>query len=165
MTELQSALQALSGDAKRQLAHSLLLALEGRTGDRPALDADPVSSPKFRQTVGAADESPGKSMGSPDPARTIRAKGETPGIDGAAPDVRTRERPAPGVYAGTSAPSTEGDSLRQSSAPFAVLRRDPPGFDSLPTESTEPDPVRQIRRLSDYLRQDSRRYDPGFTRY
>ena len=165
MTELQSALQSLSGEAKRQLAHSLLLALEGRTEARPARDTAPELSPISRQTAGAEISAPETGMGSPDSARTVLRKKEAPWLHGAAPDLRTEEHPAPGASAGASAPSTEGDSLRPSSTPFAVLRREPTSFDSLPPESTEPDPVGQIRRLSDYLRQDSRRYDPGFTRY
>lgn len=40
--------------------------------------------------------------------------------------------------------------------------------DALPGAASSPmaaDPMRQMREISDFFRQDSRRYDPGFTRY
>lgn len=175
MRDVSAALAALSETARLALAHALVLALEGKTAETaepreigkdlrrasPALVQGGEAVPAA-ETDGAAS---GKSPALPVETALLRrrAAGE-PGsrlYGGAAPSaVEIAPKPGPGV---TVTYGSEGKAV--------TLRREPGGVSPEATEQTPGiarAPVEEgekMREISRYFCRDSRRYDPGFTRY
>lgn len=178
MSDLKAALAALSGEARQELAHQLLLALEGR--DAPASrtvetvpeDVRGTSSGRAGEIERNTEDLSSPAQAKPQSARTRWAEAHRGG-------VQTRpyeERP---TSVGSTAHGKEATPSRSHitavygpGGKTVTLRRDVEASAAQTPETAAQaaaaaplDTHRQLRDISEYFRQDSRRYDPGFTRY
>lgn len=169
MNELQIVLQGISEEDRQTLAHELLTVLEGRrTASADGRERDPGED----QALKSRDTFEPMNIGTsekPSPAESgiERKRGtewaqqiEEPGDSRLLPE-KTEQRSHTAVRSGEE-------------ARFTVLRRTVPGtktmaetelHPSFAEENSQLTAYRQMREISEYFRQDSRRYDAGFTRY
>lgn len=177
MSGLGDALSALSEETRRMLAHKLVLALEGRGSARPFF-GEILAEEGAREWNAEKSEMPEEQRGG------LTEMGETKAgrrameaaASGGKPTVEWEtsadvERSAPG---GVPMPGTGVRTVYGADGHSVTLRRTvlpalDPRAEALPPETREQalseDPLRRMREISDFFRQDSRRYDPGFTRY
>ncbi len=177
MSGLTDALAALSGETRRVLAHALVLALEGRGtfrsggSDGSAEESRPAAGLMASGGTAEKSEVPGETDV---PGKTGRAGKST----AEAVKRRLEGEPVPLmerlISPGGGASNRSVRTVYGADGNSVTLRREVPLSapaaveDALPGAASSPmaaDPMRQMREISDFFRQDSRRYDPGFTRY
>lgn len=169
MNELQIVLQGISEEDRQTLAHELLAVLEGRrtaSADGGGRDPEEDQALEHRDTfepvnVGTSEEpSPAESGIERKAGAEWAQQIEKPGDSRLLPE-KTEQRSRTAVRSGEE-------------ARFTVLRRTDPKTKtvgeaeispSLGEEDRQLNAYRQMREISEYFRQDSRRYDAGFTRY
>ncbi len=167
MSELTAVIAGLSQDDRRQLAHGLVLALSGAAGGRRASGETAPVSDVIRETAAPEEPAAAQSGG-------FQAGDRKQGGSWTRPEDRDVQPPERRVQPELPA--------RQKSSRVSVeygpdgkrvsLRRDMAAAAGDDRETAAPggdtafgDPAGQLRELSEWFRQDSRRYDPGFTRY
>lgn len=169
MSGMRAFMETLSAPERKRLAHELVLALDGEV---PAHRSD------SRETAGdlpAASSMPAED-GVPVPAATPMVpagpRPRTGGPEARAPD-ETASSAERSVQAGEAfPPQGRGITVTYGAGGKTVrMRREPGGPAAEKTEpetQTVPDAVEEEQRMRDisrYFCRDSRRYDPGFTRY
>lgn len=158
MTDFYDRAAALSADAAQALARALLAELEGT--DRAARAALSVpetgEAPAARRTRAA--EAPGRTV-----PRRFSAGTDREDTAPAAPSFRNSETPTKGAAAGTAA-ETDGPR-RQARLPEAQGTGDAVPDTAETAEIRARGQEDALEQLSERVRRDARRYNPGFTRY
>lgn len=167
MSALHEELQALSDDARRALAHALVLTLDGRRSGNRTVSAEDAGE----RAMPAPDVGPAEAAFAAARAREGQAKA----ADGRAGRISGGEAAGSAETAGPAEDSgqTAVQKLYGDGGRVVTLRREVPtavggteeGADTSSGAAPAEDRVQRLRELSEYFRQDSRRYDPGFTRY
>jgi len=182
MTDLLTTLAALSDETRRALAHALVLEIEHRSEPaRTGRERDDVPSDPIRTDFAAvgAGSKPARSpttdaetdMLRPRPYTHAGEAAGSPRLSYSAPLSDAHRTSSAAVGAGSKparSPTTDVETggLRTRPYPRAITPAGSPTQAALTAvQPTPTDPAASLRDISDYFRQDSRRYDPGFTRY
>lgn len=169
MNELQIVLHSLSEEDRQTLAHELLAVLEGRiegASDEREKASEEDRALKNRETF--ALMTVGTSEGPHSAESIVERKQRADRVQQIQEPENSRLLPEE-TEQRLWAAARFGEEER-----FTVLRRGVPKTEkaqeiefrsSLSEESSQLTAYRQMREISEYFRQDSRRYDAGFTRY
>lgn len=169
MSGMRAFMETLSAPERKRLAHELVLALDGGVPAHRSASRETTGDLPASFTMQAED-------GVPVPAAAPMAPaGPRPRTGG--PEVRVPDETAPSAERSVQAgdafpPQGRGITVTYGADGKAVrMRREPGGPAAEKTEpetQTLPDAVEEEQRMRDisrYFCRDSRRYDPGFTRY
>lgn len=178
MSGLGDALSALSEEMRRTLAHELVLTLEGRSAARRVFSYTAAEKETAGEWNADTSEMPEEQRGGlteTGKTKEGRRAMETAALGGRSTVEREAlaavERSVPGDVPMSSmgVRTVYGADGHSVTLRRTVLPALDPRAEALPPETREQalseDPLRHMREISDFFRQDSRRYDPGFTRY
>lgn len=165
MSGLSSTVAALDEAARQRLAHSLVLALEGRSGPKAAPDTPPAANP-VPETLEKTDARAAERAAREAPPETADGRKVRPGGGDLPVSAGQTAAAEPSAQSRVTAEYGPEGRLRVLRRDMTAERSEP---EPRPGEASEApqvfDPMGRMREISEFFRQDSRRYDPGFTRY